>query len=76
MNNTDLMIVEWIQSFRNPFFDSFFLFITEFGDETVFLIVAAILYWTWDKRFAYRFMMYFLYSAILNGALKFITARP
>ena len=76
MNNIDLMIVEWIQSFRNPFFDSFFLFITEFGDETVFLIVAAILYWTWDKRFAYRFMLFFLYSAILNGALKFITARP
>ena len=76
MNNIDLMIVEWIQSFRNDFLDDFFLFITEFGDETVFLIVAAILYWTVDKRFAQRFILFFLYSAILNGVLKFLTHRP
>lgn len=75
MENMDLQIVEWIQSLRNPFFDAFFLFITEFGDETVFLVLAAILYWTFDKRFAYRFMLFFLYSAIVNGALKLITAR-
>ena len=76
MNNIDLMIVEWIQSFRNDFLDAFFLFITEFGDETVFLIIAAILYWTVDKRFAQRFILFFLYSAILNGVLKFLTHRP
>ena len=76
MNNIDLIIVEWIQSFRNDFWDAFFLFITEFGDETVFLIIAAILYWTVDKRFAQRFILFFLYSAILNGVLKFLTNRP
>jgi undecaprenyl-diphosphatase len=78
MQGMDVAIVKWIQSFRNDILDVFFLFITEFGDETVFLILAAILYWTFDKKFAYRFMMFFLAGAVINGALKFLTgiARP
>ena len=59
MESINLIISEWIQSFRSDFLDGFFLFITEFGDETVFLIIAAILYWTFDKRFAYRLVLFF-----------------
>jgi undecaprenyl-diphosphatase len=76
MEPINLLIVEWIQSFRNPILDSFFLIITEFGDETVFLVIAAILYWTIDKRFAYRFMLFFLYGSLMNGSLKFLTNSP
>jgi undecaprenyl-diphosphatase len=76
MDGINLAIVEWIQSFRTPFLDTFFLIITELGDETVFLVLAAILYWTLDKRFAYRFMLFFLYGAVINGSLKFITDVP
>jgi membrane-associated phospholipid phosphatase len=72
----DLAIVEWIQSFRNPIFDFFFLFITEFGDETVFLILAAFIYWAIDKKYAYRLMMFFLYGVVINGGLKFLTNSP
>ena len=76
MESINLIIIEWIQSFRNEFLDAFFLFITEFGDETIFLIVAAILYWTFDKRFAYRLVLFFLYGAVINGSLKFLTNSP
>ncbi|MBM3909428.1 MAG: phosphatase PAP2 family protein [Firmicutes bacterium] len=76
MESINLLISEWIQSFRSDFLDAFFLFITEFGDETVFLIIAAILYWTFDKRFAYRLVMFFLYGAVINGGLKFLTNSP
>ena len=76
MEPINLLIVEWIQSFRNPILDGFFLIITEFGDETVFLVLAAILYWTIDKRFAYRFMLFFLYGSLVNGSLKFLTNSP
>jgi membrane-associated phospholipid phosphatase len=76
MDPVNLLIVEWIQSFRHPILDGFFLIITEFGDETVFLVVAAILYWTIDKRFAYRFMLFFLYGSLVNGSLKFLTNSP
>lgn len=76
MESVNLWISEWIQSFRNEFLDAFFLFITEFGDETIFLIIAAILYWTFDKRFAYRLILFFLYGAVINGSLKFLTNSP
>lgn len=76
MTSINLTISEFIQSFRSDFLDAFFLFITQFGDETVFLIVGAILYWTFDKKFAYRFIMFFLYGAVLNGSLKFLTDTP
>ena len=76
MESIDLAIVQWIQSFRNDFLDAFFLIITELGDETFFLILAAVLYWTIDKRFAYRLMMFFLFGAVVNGSLKFLTASP
>lgn len=76
MESINLLISEWVQSFRNDFLDFFFLFITEFGDETVFLLLAAVLYWTIDKKFAYRLIMFFLYGAVLNGALKFLTNSP
>ena len=76
MTPINLDISKFIQSFRSDFLDAFFLFITQFGDETVFLIVGAILYWTFDKKFAYRFIMFFLYGAVLNGTLKFLTNTP
>jgi undecaprenyl-diphosphatase len=78
MTSIDLDISKFIQSFRSDFLDAFFLLITQFGDETVFLIVGAFLYWTFDKKFAYRFIMFFLYGAVLNGSLKFLTntSRP
>lgn len=76
MESINLLISEWIQSFRNEFLDAFFLFVTEFGDETIFLIIAAILYWTFDKRFAYRLVLFFLYGAVINGGLKFLTNSP
>ncbi|MGA0875412.1 MAG: phosphatase PAP2 family protein [Bacilli bacterium] len=76
METINLIISEWVQSFRNDFLDAFFLFITEFGDETVFLILAAFIYWTIDKKYAYRLIMFFLYGAVLNGSLKFLTNSP
>ena len=76
METINLIISEWVQSFRNDFLDAFFLFITEFGDETVFLILAAFIYWTIDKKYAYRLIMFFLYGAVLNGSLKFLTNTP
>ena len=76
MTSIDLDISKFIQSFRSDFLDAFFLFITQFGDETVFLIVGAFLYWTVDKKFAYRFIMFFLYGAVLNGTLKYLTNTP
>ncbi|MFU8792978.1 MAG: phosphatase PAP2 family protein [Acholeplasmataceae bacterium] len=71
----DLKIVKWFQSLQSPFLDYFFLFITEFGDELVFFVISAILYWTINKKFAYRFMMFFLASVTLNAVFKHLIIR-
>lgn len=72
----DLKIVEWFQSLSGTLLDSIVLFITEFGGETVFLIIAALLFWTVNKRFAYRLTMFVLLNVMVNSILKNIIKRP
>lgn len=40
----------YLESVRSPFWDRVFHLITMLGEETVFLVVALILYWCVDKR--------------------------
>lgn len=72
----DRAVSMWFESIRNGFLDTFFLLITEFGDELVFLIISSILYWLVNKDLGYRFMMIFLGTIAVNDALKFMIARP
>ncbi len=72
----DLKIVESFQSLSNTFLDYIVLFITEFGGETVFLIIAALLFWTVNKKFAYRLTMFVLLNVMVNAILKNIIRRP
>jgi len=72
----DLEFVKWIQSFRNPILDWFFYLVTQLGDQIVFILVAVIIYWTIDKKFAHKFVFTFMISAIVNSSLKEIFKRP
>lgn len=74
----DYEIVRLIQSIRNPFFDWFFYIVTQLGDQYVFILVAVILYWTVDKKFAHKFVFAFIISAAVNSSLKemFKRVRP
>lgn len=72
----DLQLVEFVQSFRTGFLDVFFSLITELGDETVFIVVVGLVYWTFSKSYGYRYAMIFLSSVILNEGLKELIARP
>lgn len=72
----ELDIVKFFQSFSNSLLDRFFLIITEFGDEIVFIAIASILYWMVDKKFGYKLMMFFLHGIALNSVFKFIINRP
>lgn len=72
----DLVISQWFESIRTGFLDAFFLFITEFGDELVFLVIASVIYWLVSKEFGYRFMMIFLSSIAINDIFKVAIARP
>jgi membrane-associated phospholipid phosphatase len=72
----ELNIIKAIQQLRTPFFDWFFYIITEFGDQTVLIVLLAIIYWTMSKKYAHRFLMAFLLSALVNISLKELFMRP
>lgn len=71
----ELDLIRWIQGMRNPVFDQLFYWITQLGDQIVFIGVVAIIYWTIDKRFAHKFAFAFMLSAVLNTALKSLFKR-
>lgn len=72
----DLNIIEAFQAIRNPLLDWFFLITTNFGDQYAFIIIAVILYWTYDKKYAHKFALTFMVSAMVNSGLKEIFKRP
>ncbi|MBE0701038.1 MAG: phosphatase PAP2 family protein [Acholeplasmataceae bacterium] len=72
----DLDIVKALQSLQNPIFDWFFYVVTQIGDQYVFIVIASILYWTINKKYAHKFVMAYLGSAIINVGLKAIFQRP
>ena len=50
--------------------------ITELGDQYFFILLGAVLYWTVDKKFAFKLMVAYLGSAFINGGLKALTNKP
>lgn len=74
----DLRIIEWFQTIRHPILDWFFYVVTYLGDQYFFIALAAILYWTYDKKFAHKFTLTFLISVFVNTGFKqvFQRARP
>ncbi|MBU1142880.1 MAG: phosphatase PAP2 family protein [Firmicutes bacterium] len=71
----DLEIVKWIQTLRNPVFDWFFYIVTQLGDQYAFILLAVIIYWTIDKKFAHKFVFTFMVSAVVNSGFKEIFKR-
>ncbi len=71
-------LIRALQMVSNGFTDGFNLFLSFFGTETFFLIVAVVLYWCIDKKFAHRFLnVYILGVAVVNVMkLGFKRIRP
>ncbi len=71
-------IIKFIQSFSSPFWDAFFQGLTMLGEDTFFMLVAALVFWCLHKDFGYRLILTYLTGTTLNVALKeiFMIARP
>ncbi len=72
----DLEIIKGIQLIRNPFFDWLFYIITYIGDQYFFIIVAVIIYWTMNKKFAHRFALMYMIASLFSFILKNVFKRP
>ena len=75
---TDISFIVWLQQFSNSFLDIFFTIVTKIGNPEYYMIVVPLFYWCINKRDAFKFTMFFLFSMYINSALKAITsvARP
>lgn len=70
-----MQIIEFLQQFSNPILDWFFRIITEFGDMIFFILIGAIIYWVINKKFAFKLMVSYIFSAMVNGAIKSFTKK-
>ena len=71
-------VIEFIQNFRNDFFDLFFNFISFLGEEYVYIILLTIIYYTYDKKLGEMLGYVLIVSTGLNEVFKniFKTQRP
>ncbi len=72
----DLEITKIIQLMRNPVTDWVFYFLTQLGDQYAFIVIAVILYWVYDKKYAHKFAFTYMLSALINTGVKEIFKRP
>lgn len=69
-------IIEFLQSFRNVFFDGFFSFISFLGEEYVYITVFAVVYYAIDKKMG-EFLAFALFTtAGINTVIKGIVSAP
>ena len=68
-------LIKGLQSLSNAFFDAVNLGMPFLGDEIFFIIVAVVLFWCVDKKFAYKFMNVYILSVAANEGLKSVVSR-
>lgn len=66
----------FLESLRNPVLDSFFSFITLFGEETIFMAVGMIVFWCVDKYKGYYLLCVGFLGTVLNQFLKIVCRVP
>ncbi len=68
----------FIAKLRNPVFDWFFETVTHLGEETIFLVVAIIMFWCVNKREGYYILISGFFGICINqiAKLTFRIDRP
>lgn len=65
-----MQVLYFFESIRNPVLDTFFSLITHLGEESVFIILALLLFWCVDKYEGYYVLSVGFLGTIINQALK------
>lgn len=71
-----MQFLYWLESIRNPFLDSFFAAITHLGSETLFIVLAIVIFWCVNKRSGYYLMTVGFFGTLLNQFLKLACRVP
>lgn len=65
-----------LETIRTPFWDTVFQFLTLFGEETMFMIAAMIIFWCINKRSGYFLLYVCILGGTINQFLKLIFCVP
>jgi len=65
-----IQILQFLQAGASPLWDTFFMWVTRLGNEEFFTVLIPVLYWSADRRFAFRLSYLFLGSMLANVLLK------
>lgn len=63
-------VVEFIQGLQNGFFDFFFNFISFLGEEYIYISIAAIIYYAYDKKLGELLAFSLFTTALVNTSIK------
>lgn len=71
-------LLKALESIRMPWLDQVMSVITEFGDETIFMVLGMTVLWCLHKAWGFRFMLIGLTGTAVNQLLKaiFLIPRP
>jgi membrane-associated phospholipid phosphatase len=76
MLSFELDILRTIESIRSSFLNGLFEFITMLGEETLLIVLMAIVYFMYDKHLAKRMFFITAMSLSLNCIVKNFVKRP
>ena len=71
-----MAFLHFLEDLRFPVMDEIMLFITTFGEETVFLVVAMIVFWCMDKHRGYYLLTVGFLGMVANQFLKLVCRVP
>ncbi len=71
-----MQFLYWLESIRNPFLDAFFAAITHLGSETLFIVLAIVMFWCVNKRSGYYLMTVGFFGTLVNQFLKLACRVP
>ncbi len=77
MTNFEINILESIQKITgNNILDKAVEYVSMLGEVYLFMVIAILFYWLFNKKGAYKFVTAFLFSTAITGVLKVVIKRP
>ncbi len=71
-----MSLLYYLESIREPILDGFFSLITQFGEETLFIVFGLLLFWCVNKKEGYYLLGVGLMGTIFNQWLKLLFRVP
>ncbi len=69
-------LLYWFESIRTPVLDVVMSTVTRLGEETVFMVIAMLVFWCIDKRRGYYLLSVGFVGTLLNQWLKIVFRIP